>query len=151
MEFYPEAMQNRFTVYRPKDRGDAIWMHPGEPVFDLENNSGPLRSESVEGLDQLRHILRTPHKRKGHQVPVLRGEVEVLMVLFGQCRNAQPRIGKVYAFLRAQFGGAVDSMGNFDFESLAILIATDRANYTSDLAIIKEDALAEAGSGGSAP
>jgi hypothetical protein len=27
-------MQGRFTVYRPKERGDAIWLHPGEPVFD---------------------------------------------------------------------------------------------------------------------
>jgi superfamily II DNA or RNA helicase len=34
MEFYPEAMRGRLTVYRPKDRGDAIWLHPGEPVFD---------------------------------------------------------------------------------------------------------------------
>ncbi len=34
MEFYPPEVQGRFTVYRPKDRGDAIWMHPGEPVFD---------------------------------------------------------------------------------------------------------------------
>jgi superfamily II DNA or RNA helicase/DNA-binding XRE family transcriptional regulator len=34
MEFYPSAMQGRLTVYRPKDRSDAIWMHPGEPVFD---------------------------------------------------------------------------------------------------------------------
>ncbi|TVR84693.1 MAG: DUF3883 domain-containing protein [Rhodospirillales bacterium] len=34
MEFYPAEMQGRFTVYRPKDPGDAIWMHPGEPVFD---------------------------------------------------------------------------------------------------------------------
>jgi hypothetical protein len=34
MEFYPAEMQRRFTVYRPKERGDAIWLHPGEPVFD---------------------------------------------------------------------------------------------------------------------
>ena len=34
MEFYPAEMQGRFTVYRPKDREDAIWLHPGEPVFD---------------------------------------------------------------------------------------------------------------------
>jgi superfamily II DNA or RNA helicase/DNA-binding XRE family transcriptional regulator len=34
MEFYPAEMQGRFTVYRPKERGDAIWLHPGEPVFD---------------------------------------------------------------------------------------------------------------------
>jgi superfamily II DNA or RNA helicase/transcriptional regulator with XRE-family HTH domain len=34
MEFYPAEMRGRLTVYRPKDRADAIWMHPGEPVFD---------------------------------------------------------------------------------------------------------------------
>jgi superfamily II DNA or RNA helicase/transcriptional regulator with XRE-family HTH domain len=34
MEFYPVEMQGRLTVYRPRDRADAIWMHPGEPVFD---------------------------------------------------------------------------------------------------------------------
>ena len=34
MEFYPPEIQGRFTVYRPMDRHDAIWMHPGEPVFD---------------------------------------------------------------------------------------------------------------------
>lgn len=33
MEYYPAEIQGRFTVYRPKDH-DAIWMHPGEPVFD---------------------------------------------------------------------------------------------------------------------
>jgi superfamily II DNA or RNA helicase/DNA-binding XRE family transcriptional regulator len=34
VENYPPEVQNRFTVYRPKDRKDAIWLHPGEPVFD---------------------------------------------------------------------------------------------------------------------
>jgi superfamily II DNA or RNA helicase len=34
VENYPREVQNRFTVYRPKDRKDAIWLHPGEPVFD---------------------------------------------------------------------------------------------------------------------
>jgi superfamily II DNA or RNA helicase/DNA-binding XRE family transcriptional regulator len=34
MEFYRPEMQGRFTVYRPKEREDAIWLHPGEPVFD---------------------------------------------------------------------------------------------------------------------
>ena len=33
MEVYPDAMRGRLTVYRPDD-GDAIWMHPGEPVFE---------------------------------------------------------------------------------------------------------------------
>lgn len=34
MDFYPPEMQGRLTVYRPKEAGDAIWLHPGEPVFD---------------------------------------------------------------------------------------------------------------------
>lgn len=34
MEFYPTEMQGRLTVYRPDDFAGAIWMHPGEPVFD---------------------------------------------------------------------------------------------------------------------
>jgi superfamily II DNA or RNA helicase len=34
MEFYPAEMQGRFMVYRPNDCGDAIWLHPGEPIFD---------------------------------------------------------------------------------------------------------------------
>ena len=33
MEAYPEAMRGRLTVHR-QDGGDAIWIHPGEPVFE---------------------------------------------------------------------------------------------------------------------
>ena len=33
LDAYPEEMQGRFTVARPQD-GTAIWLHPGEPVFD---------------------------------------------------------------------------------------------------------------------
>lgn len=31
---YPESARNRFTVYRPDDKRDAIFLHPGEPVFE---------------------------------------------------------------------------------------------------------------------
>ena len=34
LEKYPEKARNRLTVYKPASREDAIWMHPGEPVFD---------------------------------------------------------------------------------------------------------------------
>ena len=34
METYPAAAHGRFTVYRPAERADVIWLHPGEPVFD---------------------------------------------------------------------------------------------------------------------
>ena len=34
MEMYPAPAHGRFTVYRPEDASDVIWLHPGEPVFD---------------------------------------------------------------------------------------------------------------------
>ena len=34
MEIYPSPAHGRFTVYRPEDSSDIIWLHPGEPVFD---------------------------------------------------------------------------------------------------------------------
>ena len=34
MEIYPAAAHGRFTVYRPANRADVVWLHPGEPVFD---------------------------------------------------------------------------------------------------------------------
>ena len=34
MEIYPEGMRGRLTVDRPDSDGNAIWMHPGEPVFE---------------------------------------------------------------------------------------------------------------------
>ena len=34
LEAYPEEMQGRFTVSRPQGDGNAVWLHPGEPVFD---------------------------------------------------------------------------------------------------------------------
>ncbi len=33
-EAYPKEARGRLTVYRPKDRKEAVWLHPGEPVFD---------------------------------------------------------------------------------------------------------------------
>lgn len=34
IETYPEIAQGHFTVYRPDVRTDAIFLHPGEPVFE---------------------------------------------------------------------------------------------------------------------
>ena len=33
LEIYPDD-PDRFTVYRPDDRANVVWLHPGEPVFD---------------------------------------------------------------------------------------------------------------------
>ena len=34
LESYPPSARNRFTVHRPDDKRDAIFLHPGEPVFE---------------------------------------------------------------------------------------------------------------------
>jgi hypothetical protein len=34
LELYPEHARGRLTVYKPTNRDSAVWMHPGEPVFD---------------------------------------------------------------------------------------------------------------------
>jgi hypothetical protein len=34
LEAYPPEIQNRLTVYRPRRPGEAVYLHPGEPLFD---------------------------------------------------------------------------------------------------------------------
>ena len=34
LEVYSEDARERLTVYKPADHKSAVWMHPGEPVFD---------------------------------------------------------------------------------------------------------------------
>ena len=34
LEFYPEKSRDNFSVVRPSERKDVIWLHPGEPVFE---------------------------------------------------------------------------------------------------------------------
>ncbi len=34
LESYPESARHRLTVYKPNDKRDAVFLHPGEPVFE---------------------------------------------------------------------------------------------------------------------
>lgn len=34
LELYPDKSRDYFTVVRPTERKDVIWLHPGEPVFE---------------------------------------------------------------------------------------------------------------------
>lgn len=34
LDMYPAARQRRLTVVRPESKDEAIWVHPGEPVFE---------------------------------------------------------------------------------------------------------------------
>ena len=46
LEAYPDEARERLTVYKPESREEAIWLHPGEPVFDSFSAvvQGPSRS-----------------------------------------------------------------------------------------------------------
>ena len=54
MDIYAEGMRGRLTVHRPREDGQsAIWMHPGEPVFErfrtnlLARRSGEARRGAI--------------------------------------------------------------------------------------------------------
>lgn len=47
LENYPESARNRFTVYRPADRREAIFLHPGEPVFERLSALASARCRSA--------------------------------------------------------------------------------------------------------
>jgi hypothetical protein len=51
LELYPEEMRDNFSVIRPPDRKDIIWLHPGEPVFEQLRAlvSGLLSEEGKRG------------------------------------------------------------------------------------------------------
>ena len=34
LELHPEELRDKLTVYKPHDAVNAIWLHPGEPVYD---------------------------------------------------------------------------------------------------------------------
>ncbi|MFH0946569.1 MAG: helicase-related protein, partial [Planctomycetota bacterium] len=34
MEIYPEKVRRKLSVHRPSDGNEAIWLHPGEPLFE---------------------------------------------------------------------------------------------------------------------
>ena len=77
METYPEAMRGRLTVHR-QDREDAIWMHPGEPVFE-RFRGGLLARCGGEGLRGA--IFVDPHAKAPYlfhlaQVSVMRRDGE---------------------------------------------------------------------------
>ena len=51
LEKYPESARHRLTLYKPQDREDAVWLHPGEPVFDAvaEAIEGRFAKEALRG------------------------------------------------------------------------------------------------------
>jgi len=75
IEFYPSEMRGRFTVYRPQDPAAAIWMHPGEPVFDhfCEALSSRCGGEARRGAIFTDPDAKEPYLFHLAEVSVLRG------------------------------------------------------------------------------
>ena len=77
METYPEAMRGRLTVHRP-DGQDAIWMHPGEPVFESFRKALSARcgGEGLRGAIFVDPHAEAPYLFHLAQVSVMRRDGE---------------------------------------------------------------------------
>ncbi len=49
LDMWPESARHRFTVHRPKNPHDAVFLHPGEPVFDRLSALAMERARSAGG------------------------------------------------------------------------------------------------------
>ena len=80
MDMYPEALRGRLTVHRPKAADSAIWMHPGEPVFErfcaalLARRAG----EAVRGAIFIDALAEAPYLLHLAQTTILRRDGEAL-------------------------------------------------------------------------
>ena len=77
METYPETMCGRLTVHR-HDGEDAIWMHPGEPVFERFRAALLARcgGEGLRGAIFVDPHAEAPYLFHLAQVSVMRGDGE---------------------------------------------------------------------------
>ena len=73
LEVYSEHARERLTVYKPKDREDAVWMHPGEPVFDGLSAAvlGRFGGDGIRGA-----VFTDPYATEPYLVHIARVSVE---------------------------------------------------------------------------
>ena len=80
MDMYPEALRGRLTVHRPEAVDGAIWMHPGEPVFErfcaalLARRAG----EAARGAIFIDPLAEAPYLLHLAETSVLRRDGEAL-------------------------------------------------------------------------
>ena len=79
LEQYPQSVRDRFSVSRPRG-DDAIWLHPGEPVFDR------IRASAAERL--------SPDGRRGAVFvdPTVRQPYLFHMAVISIVRTADPEL-----------------------------------------------------------
>ena len=78
LERYSEGARELLTVYKPSSRDDAVWMHPGEPVFDCLSDAilkrfgragrqGAVFSDPYATEAYLFHIARVSVEQRGKE------------------------------------------------------------------------------------
>ena len=78
LERYSEGIRELLTVYKPTSREDAVWMHPGEPVFDCLSDAileqfgragrqGAVFTDPYATKAYLFHIARVSVEQRGKE------------------------------------------------------------------------------------
>ena len=77
LEKYPESARHRLTLYKPQDREDAVWLHPGEPVFDAvaEAIEGRFAKEALRGS-----VFIDPHAEEPYLLHIAHVSIEQVPV-----------------------------------------------------------------------
>ena len=86
VEAYPPEERDRLTFYRPEDSAPAIWLHPGEPVFDRLRayTSERFRQDALRGAVFVDPTARRPYLFHLATVSVLRKEDPTVPALAGE-------------------------------------------------------------------
>ena len=71
LETYAQPARNRLTVYKPANREQVAWLHPGEPVFDSVSASilGRFGDHALRGA-----VFVDPCATEPYRVPPRRGD-----------------------------------------------------------------------------
>ncbi len=85
LESYPTHLQDHLSFYRPGDPEEAIWLHPGEPVFDQFRAyvGERFRQSALKGAVFIDPTARRPYFFHLAQVVVLR-KADASMPPFGR-------------------------------------------------------------------
>ena len=73
LERYSEGARELLTVYKPTSRGDAVWLHPGEPVFDCLSDAIIKR---FEGAGRRGAVFTDPYAAEAYLFHIARISVE---------------------------------------------------------------------------
>ena len=114
IESYSEGARQRLTVYKPVSREDAVWLHPGEPLFDALSSALQRRF----GRDGLRGAVFTdPYATEPYLFHVARVTVEQheqldpepgLLGVFGKGESTPKTLESRLVGLRQSNDGAVE-------------------------------------------